>query len=233
MIHRRREKIVKRANKIQFILTIYLTRELPISYNGENGERFMPLIALEGIDKSGKGTQAELLFERLKMAGYRVECIAFPDYETPLGREIKRFLRGRVKFCPEVRQFLYVANRWERKKDIDTWLREGKVVIADRYTPSGLAYGLANNLDLSWMMGLEGGLPVADMVIVIDVSVNTALKRSGGEKKDVYEKNRQFLEMVRKAYLDLAKKLGWAVIDGEGPIEEVAEQVWRGVSKLL
>jgi dTMP kinase len=88
----------------------------------------MAIVALEGIDKSGKGTQAELLFKRLRAAGHPVECIAFPDYETPVGKEIKRFLSGRVEFGPEVRQFLYVANRWERKRDIDMWLKEGKVV---------------------------------------------------------------------------------------------------------
>jgi len=193
----------------------------------------MVLIAFEGIDKSGKGTQAELLFKRLRAAGHTVECISFPDYETPLGREIKRFLSGRVEFCPEVRQFLYVANRWERKQDIDMWLKEGKVVVADRYIPSGLAYGLANGLNLDWMMRLEEKLPVADMIIVIDVSVDTALKRSGNERRDVYEKNRPFLEKVRKVYLDLAKRLNWTVIDGEGSIEEVADKVWKNISKRL
>lgn len=193
----------------------------------------MVLIAFEGIDKSGKGTQAELLSKRLRATGHAVECIAFPDYETPLGKEIKRFLSGRVEFSPEIRQFLYVANRWERKRDIDMWLKEGKVVVADRYIPSGLAYGLANGLDLDWMMRLEERLPVADMVIVINVSVDTSLKRSEGEKKDVYEKNRSFLENVRKSYLNLAKRLNWTVIDGEESIEEVADKVWKNVSERL
>ncbi|MDQ1280514.1 MAG: dTMP kinase [Thermoproteota archaeon] len=193
----------------------------------------MVLIAFEGIDKSGKGTQAELLFRRLKAAGRGVECIEFPDYRTPLGREIRLFLSGRVEFSPEVRQFLYVANRWERKKDIDLWLREGKIVVADRYIPSGLAYGLANDLDLNWMMQLEEKLPTADVVVIIDVAVETSLKRCDPEKRDVYEKNKPFLEKVRKNYLSLAKKLNWIVVDGEGSAGEVAERVWKSVSKQL
>ena len=193
----------------------------------------MSIIALEGIDKSGKGTQAQLLLEEYKRAGCKAECIAFPDYETPLGKEIKRFLQGNIDFCPETRQLLYVANRWERKKDIDTWLKEGKIVITDRYIPSGLVYGYANNLNLDWIIKLEEGLPIVNMVIVIDVSVETSFKRSEAEKKDVYERNKRFLEKVRNAYLDLAEKLGWIIIDGERPIELVHKQIWNNALKLI
>ena len=193
----------------------------------------MPLIAIEGIDKSGKGTQAELLFSRIKKTKRQAELIAFPDYETPLGVEIEKFLKGKVDFRPEIRQLLYVANRWERKKDIDTWLKGGEVVIADRYIPSGIVYGLANNLRLNWIVALEEGLPKPDMVIVIDVPVDSTFKRSRIEDRDVYEKNRQFMEKVRRIYLESAGKLGWRIINGDAPIEKVHEEVWNNVLKLL
>lgn len=196
-----------------------------------NGEYAVPLIVLEGIDISGKQTHTLLLAKKLTRMGRSVECITFPDYKTPLGREIKRFLKGRVRFRPEVLQLLYVANRWERERDMDAWLSEGKIVIADRYIPSGLAYGLANNLNLDWMLKLEEGLLVADMVIIIDIPVDTALSRK--EHKDIYEKNRLFQEKVRKSYLDLTERFGWIVIDGDRPIEDVAEQIWVHVSKKI
>ena len=202
-------------------------------FNSWMAESVMVLIAFEGIDKSGKGTQADLLFRRLEATGRAVECIEFPDYRTPLGREIRRFLSGRVEFSPEVRQFLYVANRWERKRDIDAWLKGGKIVVADRYIPSGLAYGLANGLDLDWMMRLEEKLPSADIVVIIDIAVETSLGRCEPEKRDVYEMNRKFLERVRKSYLSLAKKLDWTVVDGEGSVKEVEERVWKSVSNRL
>ena len=194
-------------------------------------ESVLPLITLEGIDKSGKATQARILAKRLGKVGREVEVIAFPDYGTVLGRVIKRYLDGEVDLCPEIRQLLYVVNRWERRDDLEVWLREGKIVIADRYVPSGLVYGLANGLDLDWMMNLEKGLPPSDLVIVIDVSVETAFERE--KRRDVYEENREFLEKVRRAYLDLAQKFGWVVVDGEKVKGEVAEEVWKHVSKII
>jgi dTMP kinase len=193
----------------------------------------MPLIALEGIDKSGKGTQAELLLSKLKMTKYKAKSIAFPDYGTPLGKEINKFLRGKVDFCPEVRQLLYVANRWERRKDIDTWLKDGNIVVADRYIPSGIVYGLANDLNLNWITALEERLPSSDLVIVIDVPVKKTFERIDRENRDIYERNKQFLEKVQKIYLELANKLDWTVINGDAPIEKVQEEVWKNVLKLL
>lgn len=185
---------------------------------------------MEGIDGSGEGTHADLLAKKLREEGYEFSPISFPDYSTPLGKEIKEFLRGKRDFGPEVRQLLYAANRWERKGDIERWLREGKVVIANRYIPSGLAYGLANGLDLEWMIGLERGLPPADLVFVVDVSVEIHFQRTAG--KDVYEVDRDFLERVREAYLKLAKRFEWNVVNGEKPINEVADEIWKLVSRF-
>ncbi len=191
----------------------------------------MTLITLEGIDKSGKATQTAILANRLRKMGREVETIAFPDYTTLIGRVIKRYLDGKADFGPELRQLLYVANRWEKQGTLKLWLREEKLVIADRYTPSGLVYGLANGLNLEWMVSLEEGLPPSDLVIVIDVSVATAFERE--EVRDVYEANRDFLEKVRKAYLDLAEKFGWVIVDGEKMKGDVAEEVWAHVSKIV
>ncbi len=190
------------------------------------------MFALEGIDKSGKSTQALLLRNWLARLGFEVELISFPDYSTPIGREIEAFLRGERSFPVEVRQLLYAANRWERKSDIVKWLSMGRVVIADRYSPSGLAYGMANGLALKWMLCLEEGLPKADVVIVIDVSVETAISRieRGG---DVYERDEGFLRRVRSCYLDLARRFGWHVVDGERPIEDVFSDVRSIVESFI
>ncbi|MCK5625832.1 hypothetical protein KAI11_03155, partial [Candidatus Bathyarchaeota archaeon] len=102
---------------------------------------------------------------------------------------------------------------------------------ADRYIPSGIAYGSANNLELEWMLKIEKGLPVTDVVIVIDIPVDTAHKRE--RAKDLYEADELFQERVRRAYLNLAEQFGWEVIDGKGSINEIAENIWRHISKIV
>lgn len=183
-------------------------------------------IVIEGLDQSGKKTQTNLLASRLRKAGYSVEMISFPDYTTPIGREIRKYLDGKRDFDPEIRQFLYVANRWERKKDLENWLRKGRVVIADRYTQSNLAYGLANGLDLQWMINLEQGLPKADVTIVLDIPVDTAFRRRK-TMRDVYEGDKAFLKRIRSSYLALAKKFDWFLVNGEAKTETVAENIWK------
>ena len=88
------------------------------------------LIAFEGLDQSGKQTQAEMLAARLTRDGRSVRLLSFPDYETPIGAEIGRALHGERDYSPDVMQLLYVANRYEYKKEI---LREEKPTIDFAY----------------------------------------------------------------------------------------------------
>lgn len=190
------------------------------------------LIALEGIDKCGKRTQANLIKVWLESLGRKVRLIAFPDYDTPIGSIIRDFLHGKYYIAPEVRQLLYAANRWERKTDIISWLSSGHIVIADRYIPSGLAYGMANNLSLEWMTCLERGLPEADLVIIIDVPVEVSLRRLR-DIGDTYERNRAFLTRVRNCYIELAEKFNWIIIDGNRSREEVFKDLQSIIVKFL
>ncbi len=190
------------------------------------------LICLEGIDASGKATQSKVLYDRLSRSGLGCKLIAFPDYRTPVGLNIRAYLDGKVVLSREVRQLLYTANRWERRDDLVNWLSSGKFVVADRYIPSGLAYGLANGLDLDWVLALEKGLPVPDLVVVVDIPVKTVAERLP-TTRDTYERNESFLKKVRKSYLSLAGRFGWAVVNGDLPIEGVSEEIWAVVSDRI
>jgi dTMP kinase len=187
----------------------------------------LPLFVLEGIDKAGKNTQSRRLQKQLTTKGYVVNHVAFPDYNTSLGEEIRKFLAGKIQLRPEVRQLLYVANRWERQADLEEWLNQDSFIIADRYVPSGLAYGLANELDLDWIINLEKGLPTADVVIIIDISVEESYHRA--VKKDIYEMDINFLTKVRKAYLELATEFNWIIINGEQSIDKVSIDIWKNI----
>src|SRR5215212_6856496 len=108
---------------------------------------FGKILAFEGLDQSGKQTQAELLRDRLKQDGHKARLVSLPDYGTSIGEEIARALTGEREYEPDVMQLLYVANRYERKPDLMRWLEGGLMLVSDRYTASSIAYGEALGLD--------------------------------------------------------------------------------------
>src|SRR3989440_7313762 len=117
------------------------------------------IIAFEGLDQSGKQTQAELLRDWLKQEGRKARLVPFPDYATSIGEEIARALQGEREYGPDVMQLLYIANRYERKPDLLRWLDGGLILVSDRYTASSVAYGEACGLDAQWLDELQKYLP--------------------------------------------------------------------------
>ena len=117
------------------------------------------LIAFEGLDQSGKQTQAELLREWLKQEGRKARLLSFPDYGTSIGEEIVRALQGERDYGPDVMQLLYVANRYERKPDLQRWIEGGLILVCDRYTASSIAYGEAQGLEPGWLTEIQKFLP--------------------------------------------------------------------------
>src|SRR5687768_18353110 len=124
------------------------------------------LIAIEGLDQSGKETQAQRLRERLREAGHKVRLLSFPDYATSIGEEIARALQGEREYGADVMQLLYVANRYERREDLQRWLDGGLILVCDRYAASSIAYGEAQGLDAAWLTDVQQYLPAATMTIL-------------------------------------------------------------------
>jgi dTMP kinase len=184
------------------------------------------IITLEGIDQSGKKTQARLLVHRIKKRDLKADSISFPIYESPAGQQIRRFLKGKRNYPPQALHMLYSLNRWENQALIHNIVDTADFVIADRYTPSNLAYGVSRGLNLDWLETLDKGLPVADLVIVLDVPVPSSFARKR-QNRDVHESDSKLLVRVRHTYKMLAKRLGWKIIDGAMPVEEVESAVWN------
>jgi dTMP kinase len=187
-------------------------------------------MALEGIDQSGKRTQTRLLARELKRKGKKVSTISFPIYTSPTGRQIRQFLRGKRKYPATALHMLYSLNRWENQELISRLTENSDFVIADRYYPSNLAYGVSRGLSLRWLQGLDRGLPTANLVIVLDVPVLSSFGRKSSGR-DVHERDKQLLLKVRRTYVALAKKLDWKMVDATRPVEEVREAVWGIVRK--
>src|SRR5712692_4214885 len=135
------------------------------------------LIAFEGLDQSGKQTQAALLRDRLKTDGRKARLVSFPDYGTSIGEEIARALQGEREYGPDVMQLLYIANRYERKPDLQRWLDGGLILVCDRYAASSIAYGEAQGLDARWLTAMQQFLPPAALTIMLDIAPDTAVTR--------------------------------------------------------
>ena len=190
------------------------------------------LIAFEGLDQSGKETQAKTLAARLVEAGRRVTMVSFPDYETPIGGELYRALHGERDYGPDVIQMLMIANRYEWKPAILRALDEGQIVVADRYLASSVAYGEAQGLDPDWLFEAQRYLPPPALTVMIDIAPATAVARKQSNR-DRFERDLAMLERVRVSYRRQAAGPGWVAIDGERAMDEVAADVTRAAWMLL
>jgi len=203
-------------------------------YPQQDFETLKPLrgriIAIEGIDQSGKRTQTRLLANELKKKGAKVSTISFPIYESPSGRQIQRFLEGKQKYPATALHMLYSLNRWENRGHMIKLTQNSDFVIADRYYPSNLAYGVSRGLSLDWLQGLDRGLPTASLVLVLDVPVHSSFTRKS-RGRDAHERDKQLLTKVRRTYGALAKKFGWKIVDATRSVDEVHEAVWSIVRK--
>lgn len=189
------------------------------------------IIVLEGTDKAGKTTQSRMLAEAIKALGKVCVVIDFPDYTTPTGMEIRAFLDGRRDYPAEAKHLLFSANRWEKKKEIESMVENGTIVVMNRYWQSNLVYGAANGMDAGWLLRLDKGLPKEDLVIVILVNPGTSAKRA--ETQDAFESNPQLAARAYKNYLKFAKQFKWKVIDGSKSKEQVHQEVMKIIRKEL
>lgn len=190
------------------------------------------LIAFEGLDQSGKETQAKRLAARLGAEGRSVLTVSFPDYDTPIGAELHRALHGGRDYGPDVIQMLMIANRYEWKPAIVAAQQQGTVVVADRYLASSVAYGEAQGLDPDWLFDAQKYLPRPTLTVMIDIAPETAVARKR-TNRDRFEQDLAMLQRVRLSYRRQAAGDGWAAIDGERPIDAVAADVASAVAAAL
>ena len=190
------------------------------------------IIAFEGLDQSGKQTQAERLRDRFREDGHKSRLVSFPDYATSIGEELARALAGEREYGADVMQLLYVANRYERKGDLQRWLDGGLILVSDRYTASSIAYGEAFGLDASWLVDIQKYLPPAALTIFLDINPETAVQRKAAGR-DRYERDLEMQRRVRDSYRRQAAEQNWVVLDGERPRDTVTDDVLNAVRLRL
>jgi dTMP kinase len=189
------------------------------------------LIAFEGLDQSGKQTQAERLRDRLTALGHRVRLLSFPDYTTAIGQEIGCALRGERHYPSDVMQLLYVANRYEWKPEIERERAAGTVLVCDRYLASSIAYGEAQGLDAVWLRDVQKYLPQPDLTLLLDIAPEISARRKTVDR-DKYEQDLALLARVRDSYLRQVSA-AWTCLDATRDREAVADDVYAAVTAVL
>ena len=206
------------------------------------------IIAIEGIDGSGKGTQSKMLVDALAREGKSVKFLQFPQYEsTDFGKEVGRYLNGEFgpldQVHPKFSAMLYALDRYQCRAQIESSIEKGDIVVCDRYVGSNLAHQSARatvedrESIQEWISNLEYcvlGVPRPDIVIFLDMPAKTAQAlvakkeaRSYTERAhDLHEESRDHLQDALIAFRDLASKHNWITIeclDKNGTVKSAPE----------
>jgi dTMP kinase len=209
------------------------------------------LVAIEGIDGSGKGTQATLLAERAQVAGLDVATFSFPRYgESAFSALIADYLNGALgEVRPELPALLYAGDRLSAREELLQALAEHDLVVLDRYVASNLAHQGANAEPerrselVEWIAGIEYGLyalPKPDLTVLLELPVARAreqvrLKSPRGYTQlaeDVLEGADAHLEAAADVYRDLAEAdSSWVAVDAAREPTVVAAEIWRLVEE--
>lgn len=216
------------------------------------------IVAIEGIDGSGKGTQARLLTERLRHEGQRVELLAFPRYsETFFGREVGLYLNGEfgklMEIHPKLTAILYAGDRHESRNLVSRLNTEVDYVVCDRYTPSNQAHHAAKLPQqqwddfFGWVEELEYEtfqVPRPNLVVFLDLDAPHAVELISrkpprdytSRKADIHEIDTNYQDNVHKAYKSLSHQSNWASISClHGGVlrttEAIHEDVWKAVTE--
>jgi dTMP kinase len=185
------------------------------------------LIAIEGLDRTGKTTQTEYLLNKLKEQNIKHKLIKFPERNTEIGKLINQYLTDKsFELSDQAAHLLFSANRWELVSQIKDDLQNGITIILDRYVYSGVAYTAAKGLDFTWCLNPDKGLPKPDITIFLKFKNSENSNRSGfgDERYEVVE----FQEKVKLMFENFGLNEEWNSLFVDGLIkEEVHQQIWN------
>lgn len=220
------------------------------------------LIVIEGTDSSGKETQTKRLFEKLEEKGLKVKKISFPNYDSPACEPVKMYLAGAfgedaMKVNPYPVSTMYAIDRYASfKTDWEKFYNEDGIIVTDRYVTSNMVHQASKIKDLdekkkylNWLEDLEYekmGIPRPDLVIFLNMPTEMAVKLmaerknkiTGEEKKDIHERDKEYLKESHANACKIANIYNWKEIkcnDGDRikTIEEIGEEVFSLIEKVV
>lgn len=192
------------------------------------------LIAIEGLDGSGKTTISKALVEWMRSRGFNAIYTAEPS-TSPIGELIRsEIISSRIRRDSRIEALLFAADRlWHVLYEIEPSLNEGRVVVTDRYYFSSIAYQGALNVDIEWIRVLNKFAIKPDVAIYIDVVPEEALKRKKKGGLKILFENIEYLRKVRQIYLKLVSYGELRLVNGMRDFKEVLREVKSIVNYLL
>ena len=216
------------------------------------------LIVIEGVDGSGKETQSKKLYQRLLNEGHKVRMISYPCYDKDSSLMVRRYLSGDFgqnanDISPYIASTFFAMDRYASYKDeLEEFMNDGGLVIADRYTTANMVHQAGKIQDpverkkfLDWLWSYEFellGLPVPKCIIFLDLSPKENMKLmkkrnnkiTGEKQKDIHENDPEHIEQSYKNAVELAKDYHWNRIQcmGEGGLKSI-ETIHKEIFDLI
>ena len=189
-------------------------------------------ITFEGIDGSGKSTISKLVYKELKLKGFDVE-LTYEPTDSWIGKQVKKSIESNAD--PFVTAFVFIADRIEHGKQIQKWLKVGKIVLCDRYIDSTYAYQGAQLQDvitnpIKWLKELsKNHYIIPDRTFVFVINPREGLSRIKNRKNLIPFERLSFLEKVQKNYLKLAVEKRFMKIDASKSINELVNNCVKDI----
>jgi len=196
------------------------------------------LICLEGIDGSGKETQLKLVLKMLK--GRKVSVYKYPDAKSVFGKIIKEFLERRTELSPLSQFFIYMLDIAKDQREIERKLKEGEIVLLDRYVFSTIAYQCSKGIPFERGVGIIESMNFVkpDLVLLLDILPDVSFERKSRQKEmDRHEEDVELLRKVRENYLGLCDRKflaeKWVKVDADRKPGEVFDVVKGFIAPAL
>ncbi len=220
------------------------------------------LFVIDGTDGSGKQTQFEMLIKRLKLEEINIKVVSFPNYESESSSLVKMYLRGDFgedakQISPYIASTFYAADRYATfKTQYESFYNNGGIILADRYTTANIIHQAGKIKDkeerekfLNWLWDYEFnlyGLPVPTKVFFLNMPTEYAIKLmeqrknkiTHEDKKDIHERDFQYMQDSYNAACDLVKKYNWyevkCVKDNKiRSLNDIHEEIYREIQKYI